>query len=436
MTDLIQIDEVLPASRPGDLEAFALDVPKAGFASDTFALDLRGWMVGAQVRPAAVVVLRNGAVLRRLPVGLERPDVAEAHPGLAGAGRSGFFGSLSALEVEGQFELELEIELQDAAAERAPFARVRGTRAPVVSPFKPRLQPVVLTTLARTGSTAVVRMLAAHPEVVAYRPFEWEPRVATYWVDVFRALTDPAGYRRQLEPTGTIDGTWWLGREQPLPRRLRDPVLGPWLGAAAVGELAAVAQQRIDGLYVQVAAAQERAGASRFVEKYRADTVRDLMLELYPGAREVMLVRDFRDMVASMFAYDVKRGRRGFRRDHAPGDREYVLDEVRTSVDALVRTWHRRSERTLLLRYEDLVLEPHETVPALLAHLGLAAAPETVEQMVATLFDRDRGAEGHRTVSDPRESIGRWQRDLSDELIAACEDALAPSLETFGYEPA
>ena len=50
---------------------------------------------------------------------------------------------------------------------------------------------------------------------------------------------------------------------------------------------------------------------------------------------------------------------------------------------------------------------------ALLAHLGLDAGPGAVEPMLGSLLARDSGSEGHRTVADPRESIGRWRRDLS-----------------------
>ena len=32
-----------------------------------------------------------------------------------------------------------------------------------------------------------------------------------------QTLSDPASYRRQLAPTGTIDGVWWLGEQTPLP---------------------------------------------------------------------------------------------------------------------------------------------------------------------------------------------------------------------------
>jgi hypothetical protein len=434
MSSLTEIANVVPAAPVEALAGFALDAPQPGPIGDTYAIDIRGWAVGTGSPAASVLLLQRGRLVRRLPVELDRPDVAAAHPDLAGAERSGFFGTVSALALAPRFELQIDLRLEDKT--RLPLAVVRGTRTPLQTPFEPQMQPLLLTTLGRTGSTAVVRMLAAHPEVVAYRPFEYEPRVATYWMGVFGALSDPAGYRRQLAPTGTIDGTWWLGAEPPLPRPIRDPALDPWLESAAIGDLAAFAQQRIERLYIQVAAAQGRPGASRFVEKYRPDSVPELMLELYPEAREVMLVRDFRDMIASMFAYNRKRGREGFRRDRATSDRDYILNDVGVSVAALAEAWRSRSGATHLLRYEDLLQRPQETVRELLDHLGLDSGPAAVEPMLASMLERDSGSEGHRTVADPAESIGRWRHDLSDEVAAACAEALGPSLETFGYEPA
>ena len=68
--------------------------------------------------------------------------------------------------------------------------------------------------------------------------------------------------------------------------------------------------------------------------------------------------------------------------------------------------------------------------------LRASRAPDAVEPMLGSLLARDSGSEGHRTVPDPRESIGRWRRDLSGEVEAACAEALGRPLEIFGYEPA
>ena len=155
------------------------------------------------------------------------------------------------------------------------------------------------------------------------------------------------------------------------------------------------------------------------------------MWELYPRLREVVLVRDFRDMVASMFAYNAKRGREGFRRDSAETDAEYVVDQIKSSVHALATAWESRSERAHLIRYEDLVLDPEPTVAALLRYLELDDSP--AGEMVATLFARGPETEWHRTTADPAASIGRWRRDLTPEARQACEQALASELQIFGY---
>ena len=135
LSPLTEITEVLPAAPGGALAGFSLDAPAPG-AADTYALDLRGWVVGAHSPVASVLVLRDGVLLRRLPVEIERPDVAAAHPGLPGAQRSGFFGTLSALSLEPRFELQIEVLLEDGT--RLPLALVRGTRAPLRSSFEPQ----------------------------------------------------------------------------------------------------------------------------------------------------------------------------------------------------------------------------------------------------------------------------------------------------------
>jgi len=336
------------------------------------------------------------------------------------------------LSLERDFELLVRARLEDRT--RIPIATIAGSRAALSTGYVPQMQPLMVTTLGRTGSTALVRMLGANPGIAAYRPFEYEPRAASYWMGVLRGLAEPASYRRQVMPAGPIDGNWWLGADAPMPRRIRDPELGDWLGGEAVEELAAFCQSRLDGLYGRVAALQERAGAQFFAEKLRPDFVPELMWELYPGAREVILARDFRDMVSSMFAFNAKRGFAGFRRGAAASDAEFIAERVGSSVAALERAWQARAERAHLVRYEDLVLDPRATAEALAEYLSLDATGPAIEAMVASITARGDESDGHRTVADPADSIGRWRSDLSPGLQNACEEALGPALRAFGYE--
>jgi hypothetical protein len=416
---------------PDLLWGFSLDAPVAGTENETYSFDVLGWALGRRAPVRALGLFDDDRLLWRVPPDVERPAAIEAHPEATGQPRPGFFAVVNSLNLDRDFEVRAEVRLTDDAV--VPLALIRGHRDALASDFDPALDPVMVTTLGRTGSTILMKVLATHPEVVAYQPFEHEPRVATYWMGVLRSLGDPASYRRQIIPTGTLDGTWWTGADLPLPRRVKDDRLTRWMGVTAVRELAGFCQRRIDGLYLDVATAEGGAAPRFFAEKFRPDRIPDLMWELYPRAREVILVRDFRDMVASMFAYNAKRGVAGFRRGEYADDADYVVKQVAGGVKGLAATWLARRERAHLVRYEDLVLDPARTVAALLRYLGLDSAGPDADRMVESLTKREPETEGHRTTPDPRASIGRWRQDLAPAVRRACEQALARELETFGY---
>lgn len=424
---LLEIDAAALEPAGDVLLAAGLDTPYEGLASPFYGFDLRGWAIGRQAEVEAVTVGYRGSSPLEAEVGAERTDVAELHPEPAWSRTSGFFLPLGGLRLGLEFELAVEARLQ--TGERARVATVRGRRTPLRTGFVPRIEPVVLTTLGRTGSTAATRMLSSHPEVVAYRPFEFEPRVVTYWLDLLRDLAEPNSFRRQVTPNGPLEEAWWIGTQAPLPRRIRDDDLQALLGGENVEALAELCQGRVEGFYSRVAETFERPGAKYFVEKL-APSRGALLRELYPGAREIFLVRDFRDMVASTFAFNEKRGFQGFGRDRAASDVEYVRGRVAGAVAELLSAWRARAEGAHLVRYEDLVLRPRETVMAALEFLELEPASESVDAMVASLGEP--GSDVHRTTA-AEQSVGRWRQDLAADVREACDAALGAALREFGY---
>ena len=74
---------------------------------------------------------------------------------------------------------------------------------------------------------------------------------------------------------------------------------------------------------------------------------------------------------------------------------------------------------------------PDETVRSLLEHLELSAPPGTIEAMLAALDEPK--SEGHRTIRDAADTVGRWRSDLTPEVQEACAQALGPALRQFGY---
>jgi hypothetical protein len=423
---LIQITEIV--HEPGEaLAGSEINLPAGGDSLPTYALDLRGWAIARDAALTAVDVIGDGATVRTAPLDVERPHVA----GRYGVDASiGFRLLVNALELPPEFELS--VIARTAGGAPVPIGVVRGRRTELPGHTSASLQPLIVTTLGRTGSMLLLRLLEAHPELLVLRPHRYEQRVAGYWTEVMLALTDPASYMRQLAPAGSLDRPlWWLGSEGPTPGFDPQSGLQRWLGSEAVGSLAQFCAERIDALYREAARARPDEKPRYFAEKH---TLRSAALttELYPHGREVFLVRDFRDMVSSILAFNRRRGVQGFGEGAADGPLDYV-ERLGGWAEGLVRSFDRRRGRAHALRYEDLVREPRATLDALLEYLGVDASGTVVSGLLESLRAEMPELARHATSPDPDASIGRWRADLDDELKAACERSFSLALETFGY---
>jgi hypothetical protein len=418
--------------REGPLAGCGIDMPEPGAVRPTFDLEVRGWAVGRKRVAVAVELASDDLLIRRAPLEVSRPNLAARLPATTQGDLIGFRAVTSLLRLPRDFDLSLQAVTEDG--ERAPVARLRGRRADLRTAFQPALEPLIVTTLGRTGSMMLMRMLEAHPEVLVYRPFRYEQRVASYWIEVMLALSEPASYFRQIAPAGSLDDrTWWLGEGGTTPPGLRDDRLERWMGSEAVRELAEVSQTRIERLYEQVRAERGDRKSAYFAEKCSLG-LSHLVWELYPGAREIFLVRDFRDMVSSIIAFNRKRGVMGFGREAAQSDRDYIESLTGWAAN-LTRSFELRSDRSTLLRYEDLVLDPAPTLRALLEYLGVDHGEQLVAGMLEAVAEELPALAEHPTTTDPPSSIGRWQAELDGELLEACERAFGPALQAFGYEP-
>jgi sulfotransferase family protein len=402
---------------------------------------LRGGDLRVEAGPGFGLEVSGSVQSRDLPV--TRIDLVQdamalwqLEPDREGDGRSAtFYAPVSSLPLPPEFELVVRAELGDRdEGARVRLGAVRGRRPELRTRVRPRINPIMVTTASRTGSNLLLRALGEHPEIVAYRPFQYEPRVSAYWVEVLRELTEPAGYRRQITPQLRQPARgWWLGPAGQMPAPLLDPEAEDAIARDTVEAVARFCQERIDAVYGRIAPLCERPGAAYFAEKHSPNEVPMILSELYPGAREVFLVRDFRDMIASMLASNERRGDARFGRAAADTD-ELFVRRFRRFAANLAASWRRRADRAHLVRYEDLLRRPGETVVALVAYLGLEAGDETIARMTASLQRREEALEGHITSTSPDASIGRWRRDLAPELREPTEEVFGTALELFGYE--
>jgi hypothetical protein len=428
-TAVVTIDSVEVNEGESDyVHGANLDSPGAGFTSASYGLTLEGWLLSKRHAVEHVEVLYEERPVACVPLDVERPDIAAGFPEVAGAERSGFRAKIGGLKLSPEFEIVLRAKLEDGT--RLPLARLRGRRRRLAVPSgEDLIQPLMINTVGRSGSTLLVALLSSHPDVVAFSPFIKDARVSTYWASVLQDLAEPSSYLSAFDPPDLERAHWWLDGEGA---ELGDPEVEHWLGNEGVDLLAGNCRAQIEAFYSQLAGED---GARFFVEKYLPhQVVPDLLAEVYPGAREIILVRDFRDQLCSVIAFNRKRGWSDFGYTEGGDDAEYVRNMMRPSLVTLAERLRSGPTSPRLIRYEDLVLDPEPTLGELFEHLGLSSDAELVSDTVRRAQESTAEMHHHRTTSDPAASIGRWHEDLPEEVAAICSEELGDLLLEFGYE--
>ncbi len=431
--------EVQRLEVPSDLiTAFSIDEPTPGMQTNRLTVDIAGWVVGnAQpVREVQVWIEGLGLAIQRIRVGAPRPDVAAYLPDIAHAGHSGFYGQFSTLGLAPKFRVILQAVTDEQ--QLIPFAVIHATREGSLTAQaadSTQLQPLLVTALARSGTTWLMHMLSKHPAICIFPGYPYEMHAAAYWWHMCRVLTAPASDIGVSHPD-----YFWLSLEHigPHPSFTRDVErhawLREWFQRDHLDRAVAHAKNTIEHFYRCLAANRpglQARDARYFAEKMVIPYYGWLVWELYPGAREIFLVRDFRDVYCSILAFNRKRGIVSFGRETVQTDEDYAawLNERAT---ALRQNWEARAGRAMLLRYEDLVRSPEGEGERLLKYLGLDHSRASVRALIENA-DPLPEMQQHRTTSDVLRSIGRWQHDLSPSLQAVVNDVFRDNLEAFGY---
>jgi len=273
------------------------------------------------------------------------------------------------------------------------------------------LTPVLVRMLeGRVGSTAIMQLLASSAEVALDRAYPFQNSYLTYFVRLTGQIARPLPTRE-----GVVEVVYQTDqRLPPLPfgAQMFNPEVMATETLAAVW--AAFSKQVLD----------RSPGARYYAEKYWGD----LNSVLSAGLRPVVihLVRDPRDIIVSVRAFNHRHAERFFGRPLAADDRRHLKHLVLGMALRFKELDAKLPVPTLTVRYEDLVTEPEGCAAELEALLGTALDVTALRADQAVL---DR----HVTAASVQQSVGRWRTELSPEDQAFIEMRLGASMRQWGY---
>jgi len=162
-------------------------------------------------------------------------------------------------------------------------------------------------------------------------------------------------------------------------------------------------------------------------------------VELFPTAHFIATLRDPRDQVAAELEVGSKRISMGIKDPVFKTRNIAVLANFYKSYYKEILELHsKRYERLLVIRYEDLVQDPHETLLRLKKFTGLKLSfdPEKQWSRVSEFAGLDTPSPsssdlfGHPISS---RSVGRSKNELSTEEITAIEEICRDLIDELGY---
>lgn len=280
------------------------------------------------------------------------------------------------------------------------WASLRRNSARAMTP-----PPIFIVGAPRSGTSLLRQMLNRHPAIAICDETHFFRLIyQKRGRKAFGDLNDPANRRRLALDYLSLPPTRKLGLDQAK--------LAERLTAEAVSYPAMFAS--ILSFYAE-SEGKQRVGEKTPNHALAAET----LCEWFPGAVVLHLVRDPRDVAASLM-------RMRF------GSSSAVLNArtwVRLNLAAR-RSSHRREY--LEVRYENLVKQPELELTRICQFAGEDYSPRMLQaEQSSTQLPNEK--DRHLTpLTEARQ--GRWRQELSPRQVAQIEWAVGPQLERFGYE--
>ncbi len=429
-----------------------LEGPVPGSATALPFVSVSGWAVSPHAPLERVAIRRDGKeVAEGQPV--PRPDVAAAHASTEWAGSAGFHAALWAHDLAGEFAVDLEAEFEDgsvaklwrlvgraaATIEEAPFCPNLGGESPVGNghPGGTRSShgvgpgALLVTSFGRSGSSLLMQTLGEHPEILLRRVPPFEARfVQASCARLFLLLA-------MIDPQAT--GVAKLGINQHWDNAIMGSLFGrsdeelkTWNARTGVARLSKEFYGGVNDYLRELGRLEGKPNACLVCEKSWIGGPQEQLRWLWPRTKEIVLVRDLRDVICSIDSFNRKRGFAAFGRETFPDDESYFA-HIGEMADSIIERADGPDEVSRVVRYEDLIEDPKPVLQGLCEWLEVDSGTATVSAMLDGVSKYVSFRDHHVTSGSTSHSVGRWRQDLSEQQADLYERHLAHRNRRLGY---
>jgi Sulfotransferase family len=382
---------------------------------------ISGWALDEDAPEKAlnVIISIDGAAVGGAVANRFRKDLTSVHEGSTGnhAFEFSFDPSLSLFR---DYAVEVTFE---RIAQPLPNGKksLRGLAPLLARPES--LIPILVTAMGRSGTSVLMNRLASCEDITVAGEFPFEIKMLSYYSLALRTLVSEGERERSTDPDKMASEAerFRIGFNPFNHPNCRRVLGGPALHdeffletvPAIIGE---AFRDTITKYYDRIRLRTRKPRARYIAEKILPDTTSRLVPRfLFGGVKEIVLVRDPRDLLCSFDSYWKFSG-------------DDAIHSIASTMRALAAIRQERRDDTIIVKFEDLVLRQAETLKSIAAFLGVDGK-----------LDRDISSDGarfinHGTARSPEASIGRWKSDLSAEQIERCLPKFGKYLALFGYE--
>lgn len=425
------------------IKGMSLDAPVVNTIANNLDLTISGWILSNNIRPLlSIEISIDGFQLKRIPIQVARPDVLKAFSIEGNENLNcGFDTRVGLIGLPEKFKIIIVAVFRgDDATSRvkvdiANFSGVKETNIKV----KTKYQPLNLTAIGRSGTTWMMKLLSQHPEILTSNFYPFEVKQSAYWMQLLKITSDPADFEGSSHPD-KFDVTMGSIGHNPYthPHYMSQYEEGDkfrhYYANEMIQSTAEFATKKVDEFYDLVAADEQKSNAKYYAEKFVPTHLQSIYSDVYQDKKEIILVRDFRDMLCSAKSFNEKRNSVAFGRERVSDDIEWVQHVSKAGIKRMANAWEERSKTSFLLKYEELIINPEKTLKALFEYLNIDANESTISNVISKANGESSSMDAHKTTKDPKSSIGRWKTDMSVEMQEMCKQEMGHLLTIFGYE--